>query len=318
MNPNDLLYYLNGADDSALYGQADAVRESVCGRDTFIHAVVPLSNICDRGCRHCDMRGQNKRLPRFRLQASRVLELVTKAAEAGAGTVVLTSGNDLGLSAPLIGELVREIKGRADVAVTLRLGPRDLDEYAYWKECGADRCQVNLETTERFLFKRLDQDGNFTDRLHRLEALRDIGYEIGSGVLAGLPGTTPLDSLRDLLFLKDLELDGIEIAPFTPRPGTPMSGLCPGSVDTAMRMAALLRILCPGACIPAAASLDHLRPGSRVLALKRGCDAVMPSMVPRSAPRFPEDLGTLKQAIVGTGLVPSPAKGPAKEGQHVG
>lgn len=313
MNPNDLLYYLSGADDHALYAEADAVRRAAFGRNTFIHAVVPVSNICDQECRHCDLRGHNKRLQRFRLQASRVLDLAGRAAKAGAETVILASGNDIGLSAPLIGELIGQIKTRFNVAVTLRLGHGGLDEYVYWRKCGADRCQVNLKTTEPFGFKRLDQDDSFTNRLHRLDALRDIGYEIGSGVLAGLPGTTPMDCLRDVLFLAELDPHLIEIAPFVPRPETPMGGMCPGSVDTAMRMAALLRIMRPKARIPAVTALDELRPGSRMLALERGCDTVTPSMIRSGGPCLPEDLDSLRQDIARKGLIPPPSRDAAKE-----
>lgn len=294
MNPTDLLYYLNHSDDRGLYARADAVRRQSRGAARSVHAVIPISNVCDRACRHCDLRSANGRLKRYRLTPSQVLDMAAEAAANGAGTIVLRSGNDLGYSARLIGELVREIKSRHGLAVTLSLGQRGFDEYAYWKECGADRCQVNLETSEPFAFKRLDQGTDFSAKLHLLETLRDLGYEVGSGVVAGLPGTTPMDGLRDLLFLAELHPAMVEIEPFVPRPGTPMDGLGPGSVDTAMRMAALLRIMLPEACIPAMASLDELRPGSGRLALERGCDAVQPAMP-----------------------VPFPAGETRMEGQHV-
>jgi biotin synthase len=322
MNPTDLLMYLSGADDQGLYAQADAVRRETFGKATYLHVAVQLSNVCDQACRHCALRGENSRLRRFRLSATQVLDQAAEAIRGGAGTVVLRVGNDPAWTAPLVSELVREIKVRHDVAVALSLGHRGLDEYAYWKECGADRCRINLETSEPFQFKRLRQGEHFTGRLHLLGKLHELGYEVGSGVLAGLPGTTPMDSLRDVLFLAELDLDMIEITPFVPRPDTPMGGMGPGSVDAAMRMAALLRLLCPTACIPATDALDELRPGSRQLALGRGCNAVLPVVgTPLSrldADPLPEGLGSIRAAIVRSGLIPSPAKGLVQEGRHVG
>lgn len=295
MNPIDLLNYLNSGDDDGLYAQARSVERETFGKPPSVHAVIRISNFCDRECRHCSLRSANRQLPRYRLSASQTLDMAAMAARDGASAIVLQSGNDRGCTTQQIGELIREIKSQHDVAVILSLGQRGLDEYAHWKACGADRCQINLETSESFAFKRLRQGEHFTDRLHLLEELRGLGYGIGSGVVAGLPGSSPMDSVRDILFLADLGLDMVEIVPFVPQPGTPMSGMGPGSVDTAMRMAALLRILLPTACIPAMAALDELRPGSGLLALGRGCNAIQPSMP-----------------------TPSRAEAPHAEGHHVG
>ena len=332
MNTNDILTALTGADDQSLFRQADETRRRVFGNEVYIRAIVEFSNVCDKHCRYCGLRADNGKLNRYRMKADRILAAADSAVAEGAGTVVLQSGDDVSYSMELIGELVREIKSRHDVAVTLSLGDRGLDEYGYWRDCGADRCLMKLETTDALRYKRLRQGENFGERLHRVEELRRQGYEIGSGVIAGLPGTTPMDALRDILFLTDLELDMIAVGPFVPNPDTPLSGMTPGSVDLSMRMTALLRILNPEANIPATSALDALRPGCRALALTRGCNVLMPSLTPADHRDdytiYPgknaggaEDAASLapaRKTIGEAGFEPSASKGFSPRRDHVG
>ncbi|QGY41853.1 [FeFe] hydrogenase H-cluster radical SAM maturase HydE [Pseudodesulfovibrio cashew] len=331
MNTPDILTALTGADDASLFALADETRRRVFGKAVYIRAIVEFSNVCDKHCRYCGLRADNRRLNRYRMRADDILAAADAAVAEGAGTVVLQSGDDFSYSAELVGELIREIKERHDVAVTLSLGDRSLDEYVYWRACGADRCLMKLETTDRHLYKQLRRGEDFGARLHRVEELRRMGYEIGSGVIAGLPGTTPMDALRDILFLTDLGLDMIAVGPFVPNPDTPLSGMTPGSVDLSFRMTALLRILNPEANIPATSALDALRPGSRALALTRGCNVLMPSLTPADyrgdytiypgknagSTEGAASLAPARKAIEENGFVPSASKGFSPRRSHV-
>ena len=331
MNTHDILDFLAGADDAALFAEAHETRKRIFGNEVYIRAIVEFSNVCDKHCRYCGLRADNRKLRRYRMTAGHILDTAALAVDEGAGTVVLQSGDDTGYSMELVGELIRAVKERHDVAVTLSLGDRGLDEYAFWRECGADRCLMKLETTDRNLYKRMRQGEDFSSRLHRLEGLRNLGYEVGSGVIAGLPGTTPVDALRDLLFLSDLDLDMIAVGPFVPNPDTPLAGCAPGSVLLSNRMTALLRILNPEANIPATSALDALRPESRSEALSKGCNVLMPSMTPadhrgdyiiypgKNAGSMDggPSLAPTRQAIEASGFVPSAAKGFSPRRDHV-
>lgn len=332
MKTPDILAALTGVDDDALFSQADETRRRIFGNEVYIRAIVEFSNVCDKHCQYCGLRADNRNLNRYRMSADGILAAADAAVAEGARTVVLQSGDDISYSKQLVGELIREIKQRHDVAVTLSLGDRSLDEYEYWRQCGADRCLMKLETTDRFLYKQLRRGEDFNARLHRVEELRRIGYEIGSGVIAGLPGSTPMDALRDIVFLTSLGLDMIAVGPFVPNPDTPLSSMAPGSVDLSFRMTALLRILNPEANIPATSALDALRPGSRALALTRGCNVLMPSMTPADHRGdyiiYPgknsgsaEDalsLAPARKAIEETGFIPSTSKGFSPRRSHVG
>ncbi|XXJ18837.1 [FeFe] hydrogenase H-cluster radical SAM maturase HydE [Desulfovibrio caledoniensis] len=331
MNTHDILDLLTGSNDAFLFARAHEMRRWIFGNEVFLRAIIEFSNVCDKQCRYCGLRAGNRHLNRYRMNAETILESVDLAVAQGAGTVVLQSGDDTAYSMETVGGLIRSIKERHDVAVTLSLGDRGLDEYAHWRDCGADRCLIKLETTDPARYKELRKGESFTARLHRVEELRRLGYEVGSGVIVGLPGATLLDAVRDILFLTELDLDMIAVGPFVPTPDTPLASFPPGSVILSQRMTALLRLLNPKANIPATSALDALRPDSRAQALARGCNVLMPSITPAEVrgdytiyPGKNADgldraasLDSARQTIAAMGFVSSAAKGFSPRRDHV-
>ena len=57
------------------------------------------------------------------------------------------------------------------------------------------------------------------DRLAILAALRGLGYEVGSGVMIGIPGQTYDDLADDIELFGRLELDMIGVGPYLRAPG---------------------------------------------------------------------------------------------------
>ncbi|MBN4048960.1 [FeFe] hydrogenase H-cluster radical SAM maturase HydE, partial [bacterium AH-315-N22] len=276
----EILHYLNGHSDEELFALADQVRKNIFGNEVYIRAVVEFSNVCNKKCFYCGLRAPNLKIHRYRLDMETILEAAGTAASKGARTIVLQSGDDFSYTKGQIGELVKNIKSQHDVAVTLSVGDRGLDEYAYWAECGADRCLIKLETSNPELYEKIRSGASFEERLDRITSLRELGYEIGSGIIVGLPGSTIKDILQDLLFLTDLNLEMIAAGPLVPHPDTPFADCAAGDVFLSYRVTALLRILNPGANIPATSALDSLDVKGRELGLLRGCNVIMPSVTP--------------------------------------
>jgi len=331
MNEQDILAFLEGKNDEELFEQAAKTKETVFGKDIYLRAVIEFSNFCNKKCQYCGLRAPNKEIARYRMPRETMLDAADAAAVAEVGTIVLQSGDDFSYTREFIGELVKEIKSRHDIAVTLSLGDRDLDDYAYWKECGADRCLVKLETTDPELYSNFRMGESFSERLHRVETLRDLGYEVGSGTIVGLPGMTLQTTSKDIQFLNTLDLDMIAAGPFIPHPQTPLANDDTGSIALSLRVTALLRILNPYANIPATSALSALNDISQGEALLRGCNVLMPSMTPeehrsdyniypgknRTHATAAASLGAAKKMIRSLGLVPSPSKGFSTRSQHV-
>ncbi|WP_319471744.1 [FeFe] hydrogenase H-cluster radical SAM maturase HydE [uncultured Pseudodesulfovibrio sp.] len=330
LTEQEILAYLVGADDNELFARAEATKQEIFGNEVYLRAIIEFSNICDKKCHYCGLRAPNSTISRYRMDVQAIRDAAAVAAEAGAGTIVLQSGDDFGYSTQIIGELVRDIKERHDVAVTLSLGDRGLDEYEFWRDCGADRCLLKLETTNPRLYKRIRGGEDFSARLHRVQGIRDMGYEIGSGVIVDQPDSDMIATLRDILFLTQLDLDMIAIGPFIPHPHTPLGNARPGSITLSHRVTALLRILNPHANIPSTSALGAGSPKERQLALTRGCNVLMPSMTPEEhrrdyniypgknavIPTSGHSLDIARDMIRSLGLTPSSSKGPSKRSPH--
>jgi biotin synthase len=114
-----------------------------------------------------------------------------------------------------------------------------------------------------------------------LTDLRKLGYQVGSGFMIGLPGSTAEMIANDILFATDLKLDMIGCGPFLAHPDTPLAGK-PLLEDRGMyyKAIALIRLLNPSSHIPATTAFDALDPDGRNLVLTRGANVFMPNLTP--------------------------------------
>ncbi|WP_320173383.1 [FeFe] hydrogenase H-cluster radical SAM maturase HydE [Maridesulfovibrio sp.] len=282
MTVKEILHALKADNPEALFAQARGIRNSVFGDDVFQRGVVEFSNKCRKNCHYCGLRCCNGQVERYSLDADSILSAARCAIDAGLGTVVLQSGDDKNMDPRFIGEIVQSIKAYADVSVTLCLGDHDRDTYKYWRDCGADRYLLKMETFNSELHARLRPGQSVSERLARLETLCSLGYEAGSGLITGLPGMTPEILAEDLWRLSLLPLDMIAVGPFIPHPDTPLGRFWAGSLDEALRATALVRIMNPKVNIPATSALDALVANGREQGLEAGANVVMPSVTPES------------------------------------
>jgi biotin synthase len=280
---------------SELWRVADSVRQQFVGDEIHLRGLVEVSNFCERDCLYCGIRSHNKAIPRYRLSREEILECARQAVRFGFGTLVLQAGEDRGLKAEWIAETLRQIKRETSLAVTLSLGERSVDDYLLWRQAGADRCLLRFETGKRELYDLIHPPlpGENSDRKAMLGQLREIGYEIGSGVMVGIPGQTYEDLADDILAFRSLDLDMIGVGPYIPHPGTPLAKLgeklsAPGgqqvsaTLDMGYRVIALARLVCPRANIPSTTALATLDgPTGREQGLQRGANIIMPNLTPR-------------------------------------
>ncbi|UJX42589.1 [FeFe] hydrogenase H-cluster radical SAM maturase HydE [Desulfovibrio sp. JY] len=332
MRPSEITQLLSGADDAGLFSAAEALTRQNFGLEIYLRGIIEFSNHCANNCRYCGLRRANRGLSRYRMDVDDILAATALAGELSVGTVVLQSGDDFAYSKEDIGRIVTGAKEASDVAVTLSLGDRPAADLDYWRSCGADRYLLKMETFDEALYARSRPGLTVADRLGRIEALRAAGYEVGSGIITDLPGMT-LDILaRDLLRLADLDLDMIAAGPFVPHPDTPYGTEAAGSVLTALRAMAILRLLNPLANIPSTSALSALREGAREQGLTVGANVIMPSLTPETVSAayniypgknvFRADAASrveaARAAIRRVGRLPSTAVGGSKRRRHHG
>lgn len=273
----DITALLSIQKPAPLFAAADRVRREFVGDEVYLRALIEFSNYCKNDCVYCGIRRSNPKADRYRLTPDQIIETAHTAAELGYKTVVLQSGEDLWFDTDKLCHIIREIK-KLDAAVTLSIGEKTREEYAAYRRAGADRYLLRIETTDKSLYEKLDPGMSWDNRARCLYDLKELGYEVGSGSLVGLPGQT-LESLADdLLFFKNLPVDMAGIGPFIPHPQTPLAAeTAQGHFELSLKMMAVMRLLLPDINIPATTAMETLHPQGRLLALQCGANVVMPN-----------------------------------------
>ncbi len=262
-----------------VWSEASRLRKKYWGNDVYLRGIVEFSNHCDQNCLYCGLRRGNGQLSRYRLESSAVFAAATAIRDLGFGTVVLQSGEDAACSAESLAALIGRIKKDLGLAVTLSLGERPREDYALWRAAGADRYLLKLETLDEAVYARLRPGRKLAERLRALEILAELGYETGSGLIAGLPGESPDAVERGLESLAGMRLDMVSISPFIPAPGTPLSEAAACGLPEILNVMARARVLMPSAHIPVTSALGLQGDAVRLLALNVG-DVLMPSLTP--------------------------------------
>ena len=294
MDHNEIIRWLREEDPEALtelWARADEVRQSNVGDQVHLRGLVEIGNYCVRRCGYCGLNAARTDLQRYRLSRSEILDCVARGVEYGYGTVVIQAGEDPGWTAEFIGDLVAEIKSATPLAVTLSLGERSDDELLRWRSAGADRYLLRFETSNRSLFDHIHPPlpNRPSDRQAMLLRIAEMGYEVGSGVMVGIPGQTYDDLACDVETFARLNLDMIGLGPYIPHPDTPLGveasagpDQAPPTEELTYRVMALARLVCPLSNIPSTSALATLNLAEgRELGLARGANVVMPNLTPR-------------------------------------
>ena len=272
-----------------LFARADSVRKKYVGDAVHLRGLVEFSNFCARRCAYCGISANFSDVKHYRMSHAEVLESAKKIVKLGYGTIVLQSGEDWGMTTEWMTELLLLIKKETNLAVTLSVGERNITELQEWFEAGADRYLLRFETSNRELYRKIHPDiqSRVSDRFALLKELRRIGYEVGSGVMVGIPGQTYDDLVNDIRAFHELDLDMIGIGPYIASPGTELANnkelekIVPNTVDMACKVVALARIVCPDVNIPSTTALATLSgENGRVQGLNCGANVLMPNITP--------------------------------------
>ena len=265
------------AGQKELLKEADKVRHDNVGDEVHLRGLIEFSNICRNNCMYCGIRRDNKQLQRYRMSEEELIETARRGAELGFKTIVMQSGEDMYYNTDRMCRIVETIK-KFDVAVTLSMGERDYVEYKAFRNAGADRYLMRIETTDKDLYHKLDPEMRWQHRYECLLMLKELGYELGTCSMVCLPEQSIESISDDFLFMQKLEVDMAGIGPFIPHQQTPLKDAAGGTLDLALRTMALMRIMLPDINIPATTAMESLHPQGRIKALQGGANVVMPNI----------------------------------------
>ena len=272
---------------NALLKRAYEVKQRYVGTQVFLRGLLEISNICQRDCLYCGIRKSNHDVVRFRMTKTEIIRAAVWIHQRGYGSLVLQGGERRGPGfVDFIEDVVREIKhlSGGKLGITLSLGEQDKEVYARWFEAGAHRYLLRIETSNAELFSRIHPPGySLESRIISLEHLRETGYQVGTGVMIGLPGQTIEDLASDILFFREKEIDMIGMGPYIPHHASPMfSDHLVHNADSrftlGLKMLAVARIVLKDVNLAATTALQALKSEGRELGLKAGANIIMPNV----------------------------------------
>ncbi|HEY9123307.1 MAG TPA: radical SAM protein, partial [Bacteroidales bacterium] len=193
---SDLKVLLNseGEQKKALFEKANEIKQSIIGNKVFFRGIIEYSNVCQKDCFYCGIRKSNKKIKRYTVSDPEVIDAALFAFKNRYGSIVLQSGE---MTSPAFVErienLLRQIRllTNGQLGVTLSMGEQSEETYQRWKNAGAHRYLLRIESSNRQLYAQMhpnDAMHNFDRRLDCLKLLKKLGYQVGTGVMIGLPG----------------------------------------------------------------------------------------------------------------------------------
>jgi biotin synthase len=290
----DLVALLSAGEEERklIFEKAAAVKNEHVGKKVYYRGLIEFSNLCGKDCLYCGIRAGNKNTHRYEVEEHEVIEAARYAWKNKYGSVVIQAGERSDKRfVERIEHIVHEIKtlSNGELGITLSLGEQSEETYRRWFEAGAHRYLLRIEVSNPELYPKYhphNKKHDYHARLNCLHLLRKLGYQVGTGVMIGLPFQTIEDLADDLLFLREHDIDMVGMGPYIEHEDTPLyiyrDKLLP-KMDRfylALKMVAILRIMMKDINIAATTAMQAIDPLGREKAVKVGANIIMPNLTP--------------------------------------
>ncbi len=308
--------------------RACRMRDEVYGKTVFIRGLIEISNYCKNDCYYCGIRRSNQCASRYRLTKEDILACCKEGYDLGFRTFVMQGGEDGHFTDAVLCDIVSSIKALyPDCAVTLSVGERSRESYEAFYRAGADRYLLRHETADDVHYGKLHPpELTLKNRKQCLFDLKDIGFQVGCGMMIGSPYQTDAHLAEDMLFLQEFRPHMVGMGPFISHQDTPFRAMENGSVEKTVFLLSLVRLMLPEVLLPATTALGTLDEMGREKAVLAGANVVMPNLSPLSVRKkymlydnkistgdeAAESLSHLKERMANIGYEISPARGDFK------
>ncbi len=266
------------------------------GEKVYLRGLIEFSNICVNDCFYCGIRKSNNNIKRYTLTNEEILESALWAAENGYGSIVLQSGerNDEQFINKLV-DIIKEIKDKTisdtlpnGLGITLCIGEQSYKTYRKLFEAGAHRYLLRIETTNPELFKKIHPPKQtYERRVECLHLIKEAGFQLGTGVMIGIPGQTIEDLANDLEFFRIIDADMIGMGPFIIHSDTIYQKMYDTYdiekrriYELSLLMIACARIYLKDVNIASTTALQAMYPVGREMGLLFGANVIMPLLTP--------------------------------------
>lgn len=264
------------------FERARVRQQETFSNEIYTRGLIEISNICKNDCYYCGIRRSNRCVQRYRLSKEDILSCCKSGYELGFRTFVLQGGEDAYYTDVRLVDIIQTIRMQyPDCAITLSLGERTNESYQRLYDAGADRYLLRHETANEEHYQKLHpKEMLLANRRQCLYNLREIGYQVGCGIMVGSPYQTMEHIAEDLLFMKDLNPHMVGIGPFIPQKDTPFGKEKQGSLELTLFLLAMIRLMLPEVLLPATTALGTIHPKGREKGILAGANVVMPNLSP--------------------------------------
>jgi biotin synthase len=258
-----------------LFSRAREIRGESFSNEVILRGVIEITNVCRVNCDYCPMRRANASLnERYYLSSEEIVQSARAIKECGIDIVML-QGGETTAALPDVEEAIPAIIDLFDgrVEVLLNLGCFRREKYARLRELGATSYILKHETSDPELHYNIRHE-SLQDRLTCLYELRNLGYKVGTGLIAGLPGQALESIIDDIELAGKIGVDMCSVSPFIPASNTPMGFESPGDLNLALNVISCLRLSYPKLLIPSVSALERADPGGQMRGLQAGANVL--------------------------------------------
>ena len=182
LNEDELAKMLASTDEGLWREIFAAAREvkAKCGKTEVLpRGLIECSNVCAKNCLYCGIRKGNDKTVRYRMPEEDVLGCINEVRRRGYPAVAFQAGEIEGEANTAYYE--RHIAMCRGLEVTLSLGEQTEEVYRRWKDAGAMRYLIRIETSNRELYAKIHPaECSFERRLGCIRMLKRLGYVTGS------------------------------------------------------------------------------------------------------------------------------------------
>ena len=291
-----LLALENPTEIEQLRQQSYLTMKENCGEKVYLRGLIEFSNYCINDCLYCGIRKSNNLLIRYTLTEEEIIKSAIGCERAGYGSLVLQSGerrDDKFIE--FVESLVKKIKNETKtdknpngLGITLSIGEQTRETYRTLFEAGTHRYLLRIETSSPELFRKIHPpEISYKHRLECLLNLKEIGFQVGTGVMIGIPGQTIEHLADDILFFKKMDVDMIGMGPYIVHSDTPMNIFNDYYIQNkkiilglALKMIAVTRQVLKDVNIASTTALQAMSPFGREEGLSYGANVIMPQLTP--------------------------------------
>jgi biotin synthase len=301
----------SGEAQASLHRAAWKAAREHFGPAVFVRGVVEVSNFCRQNCSYCGMRRDNRELSRYRLDAGSLFEWIEQVRPASMTDINIQAGEDPVAVRQVVVPLVRALRERTALGVSVCLGTLDQRDCDALRDAGANYFIIKLETGDAAHYREMQAPGTLEQRIAAIQRLARGGWKVSSGCIAGLPGQTDEMLCATLELLASLPLAGVSVSPFIPGEQTRWAHHPSAGLDRTLNALALLRLRNRTHIIPAVSAFNSVGEDGYARALRAGANLVTINLTPDHARdnyviyknhRFIMTEARVRQAIADAGL----------------